>query len=759
MTLKKFIILGLTLFTCAGPSALHGAGTRIETMPPGRLDWNASNIPSAVFPLGEFRIRWDTSSGKLSVHSADRPDKELWSHPEGTAFIGAAVGEAEIDYFRGFIAVVDRLEHRYARQAVQSMRMEGGRLVLLGCLGAEHACLPYKMEFETHGAKQLGFNVQVDDEQVNRTFLYTHSEPDEAVWGFGEQFSAVDFKGRKLSTLVTEKGFGRGMEPVTSYLDGKYPSHNVSGDWFSSYAPVPHYISSSMRSIFMRNYEYISYDLTQAGLIITDVFTNAISGTIINGDTPVDLIREYTEFSGRMRALPDWALRGAIVGMQGGTDKVRHVYRELKKRNTPVSAFWLQDWQGQRSMSKVHKRLWWNWCLDEERYPDWSDMVKEFESDGVRVMGYINPFFVTDIDAGPTHDRNMFREADRLGYLVRTRDGQTYRFDNSGFFSGLLDLTNPEARSWMKKIIREELIDVGLSGWMADFGEAIPMDVVLQSGETGWTYHNRFPEDWAQLNREAITEAGREDDMVFFMRAGFRRTPAHATLFWAGDQVMSWDHYDGLKSALFAVLNSGLSGYSFNHSDIGGYAAFTIPAEHMNVNRTRELYYRWMEVNALTGTFRTHEGATPLASLQFYDDEESYRYFDYYAKLYNSLFFYRRQLAMEAGKTGLPVIRHMFVHYPELKATWKLDSGQFMLGAEFIVAPVLEPGRATADVYLPGGDWVNALSGKVVQVAGTGELIVTPAPLGKPAIFYREGSVTGEQFRQSMDKLQLEHRP
>jgi alpha-glucosidase len=755
MSPKSFALIVVTFLSCTQPASLYAAGTVVETMAPGKLIWDADALPSAKYQLGPFHVTWSSDTGKLAVVDGERPGKELWSNVPGSAFIGAATGNAEIDYFRGFTALVDRLSDRYASQEIHQIRFAGKRLILDGCLGDGQACLPYDMIFEVNGFGHIDFQASLHDDVINRLFLYTRSEPDEAVWGFGEQFSEVNFKGKKLSVLVTEKGFGRGMEPVTSYLDGKYPQHNVTGDWFSSYAPVPHYLTSSMRSVYMRNYEYISYDLTRNGLIITDVFSGHIEGTILAGNSPIELIREYTEYSGRMQALPDWAINGAIIGMQGGTEKVRAVYRELKQRGTPVAAFWLQDWQGQRSMSEVHKRLWWNWSLDKERYPGWHELVADLNADGVRVLGYINPFFVTDIDKGPAHDRNMFREAEALGYLVRDRRGQAYRFDNSGFHSGLLDLTHPGARSWMKEIIRKELIGAGLSGWMADFGEAIPLDVVLHSGETGWTYHNRFPEDWAQLNREAVTEAKAQDEVVFFMRAGFRRTPAYATLFWAGDQVTSWDRHDGLKSSLFAILNSGLSGYSFNHSDIGGYAAFRIPGEHMNVSRNRELYYRWMEVNALTGTFRTHEGATPSATLQFYDDEDSYREFDYYAKLYHSLFFYRQQLAREASRTGLPMVRHLFIHYPEIRETWSLDSGQFMLGSELIVAPVLEPQSNSVEVFLPHGTWVDLWTQQSTVIEVPGQTRVVPAPLGKPAIFYPAGSAVGQQFRKNIENLGL----
>lgn len=134
-------------------------------------------------------------------------------------------------------------------------------------------------------------------------------------------------------------------------------------------------------------------------------------------------------------------------------------------------------------------------------------------------------------------------------------------------------------------------------------------------GEDPISAHNRYPELWAQINREFVEEwkskcvgKGKEDPeeaLVFFMRAGFRNSPKWGMLFWEGDQMVSWQANDGIKSAVTGLLSSGLSGYAFNHSDIGGYCAVNLP--FINYTRSEELLLRWMELNAFTTVFRTHE--------------------------------------------------------------------------------------------------------------------------------------------------------
>ena len=73
----------------------------------------------------------------------------------------------------------------------------------------------------------------------------------------------------------------------------------------------------------------------------------------------------------------------------------------------------------------------------------------------------------------------------------------------------------------LSDVIKRNMIDLGLSGWMADFSEFLPPDGVFSSGENGRDLHNLWPVLWAKLNREVVEETGNLGDIMFFMRAGF----------------------------------------------------------------------------------------------------------------------------------------------------------------------------------------------------------------------------------------------
>jgi alpha-glucosidase len=348
----------------------------------------------------------------------------------------------------------------------------------------------------------------------------------------------------------------------------------------------------------------------------------------------------------------------------------------------------------------------------------------------------------------PGHDR-QFREAAQAGYLVKHADGTPYLFQNRGFASGMVDLSNPQACAWVKAIIKDELIARGgASGWMADFGEALPFDAALFGGADPAVWHNRYAVRWSEINREAITEVGR-DDLVFFNRSAFTRTPASSTLLWLSDQLQTWDEFDGLKTAVTGLLSGGVSGFSLLHSDVGGYNAMVLKVGDDRVpipvmGRSKELLMRWAELNAFTCVLRTHEGNNPFISAQFDQDAETLAHFARVAKIYRALGFYRKALVDEAARTGHPVVRHPFLEFPDDPNTYDLKY-QFMFGAELMVAPVLDPGLASVGLYLPAGAWVNVWTGRLTEVHA-GQWVKSPAPLGRPAVFYRRGSAVGERL-------------
>jgi alpha-glucosidase len=369
----------------------------------------------------------------------------------------------------------------------------------------------------------------------------------------------------------------------------------------------------------------------------------------------------------------------------------------------------------------------WNWVYDRERYPELPRLVEELHREGVRFLGYLNPFLAVE--------RELYREASARGYCVRDAEGRDLLVTVTTFPAALLDLSNPEAVAWIKRVIRENLLGIGLDGWMADYGEYLPPGARLASGESWERLHNLYPVLWARANREAIREAGRERDVVFFLRAGFTGSSAQAPLFWAGDQLVNWGRGDGLPTVIPAALSLGLQGVGQHHSDIGGFTSLAW------VRRGKELFLRWAEQAAFSPLMRTHEGNRPGSQWQFHSDADTLRLLARATEVFARLKPYRLQALAEYQDSGLPLMRHPYLHYEEDPTLHRL-AYQYLLGRDLLVAPVLRPRARSWRVYLPADSWVHLWSGEALPPGWHR----VPAPLGFPPVFYREVSSFRRDF-------------
>lgn len=730
-----------------GAGAYYAMNTALDLYAQRQIQGDLFNtLEKQRISLGQFLVQWDGSS--LKVTHALAPERTLFSTLPDQGFIAAAIGEETVTHSRGSFSITDQRFNTCRDQTLKQVVHNGGYALFQGklrCAGGGQ--VPYELAFALKSNSQLGFSIKVQDPRYNRLYFTYASEPDERFFGFGEQFSKLDLKGSRLPIFVQEQGIGRGLQPLTF---GANTVAGAGGSWDSTSISVPHYITSKMRSMMLENSEYMVFDLRKKDRVHVQLFSGEMHGQILYGDTPTQLIKAYTHFIGHMRGLPAWLTRGAVVGMQGGTQKVREVWDKLKAMGTPISAFWLQDWVGQRNTS-FGKQLWWNWELDQQRYPDFKSLTTDLKASGIRTMGYLNPFLV-DASRKPGVQRNLYQEALEKGYFVRNDEGEPYLLQQTDFKAGLIDFTNQDATRWLMDVVQKNLIDQGFSGWMADFGEGLPYDARMYSGSSGKVNHNLYPVMWAVFNRNLIDQQENPEEYVFFTRSGFTGSPYFSSLFWTGDQLVSWDDKDGIKTAVMGLLSSGFSGFSFNHPDIGGYTTIKNPLQ--SYTRSKELLLRWMELSAFTTVFRTHEGNRPEDNVQFYSDDETLKQFDRMAKVYRAWGFYRSQLILEASRTGLPVVRHMFLQFPQDPKVLDITYQQYMVGRDLLFAPVLNPGQQEVNVYLPAGTWTEVWTGQVFQ-STEGQEVTVKAPPGYPAVFYPAGSRVGEKFRANLSKLNL----
>lgn len=717
--------------------------------------------PQAVALVGAHRV------GAFDVSVSGNSSLSVRHDAEGQRVLFATAQGSPLELGRASLEVEDRQgsfsAHETVTQSCRDARLDaayGGPsgLELRGHFAdADAVCgtIGFSVSFCEVAPGQLRFEVRSTDQTFNLVTLRVLSEANERIYGMGEQAprDTLNLKGRAIEVIAQEGGVGRGHVPITPAVNLASPGSG--GNEGSAYYAAPHYLTNLNRSLFLENTEYAVFDFRSADVSALRSFSPVMVGRVLQGSSPLQLIERFTAYAGRMPALPDWVNQGAIVALAKTPEDSLKIVDALRARGVEIAGVWNQTWSG-ISKTFIGEQVLWNWIQNPNSRPGWDGYTAALQTRGIRTLCYVNSMFRDVPPEAGSLRRNLFQEGLAGNYFVHRTDGSVYLLPITAFDVGLLDLTNADARRWMKNIIREEMMDnAHCSGWMADFAEALPFDAVLASGETAQSYHNDYPVQWAKLNREAIEEAGRLGDVMFFNRSGHTRTPSYSTLLWQGDQLTTWDKYDGLVNALRELIGGGLSGIALNHSDTGGYTSLS--RYGLGYSREPEQLKRWTEMNAFTAVLRTHEGNQPAENAQVYSDASAMDHFARFTKVYKALAFYRRALSTEATQRGLPLVRHLMLHYPEDARAHQVDN-EFLLGSEILVAPI-ENKCWTApfcpydkNVYLPKGRWVHLWTGKVYGDATRGKDVTVKAPIGEPAVFYREGSSVGRTFVANLQK-------
>jgi len=263
----------------------------------------------------------------------------------------------------------------------------------------------------------------------------------------------------------------------------------------------------------------------------------------------------------------------------------------------------------------------------------------------------------------------------------------------------MVDFTNPAAREWFAGKVRT-LLDSGVDAIKTDFGERVPIDVVWHDGSDPVLMHNYYTFLYNKTVFDEVVRARGEGEAVLFARSatvGGQQFPVH----WGGDCESS---YQSMAESLRGGLSLGLGGFGFWSHDIGGFEGTPSAA----------LFKRWTAFGLLSSHSRLHGSESYRVPWAF--DDEAVDVTREFAELKNRLMPYLWGCAVEAHRSGIPVMRAMLLEFPDDRTTSQLDR-QYMLGPNLLVAPVFDD-EGDVEFYVPAGRWVGFLDGQVVEGPG-----------------------------------------
>ncbi len=572
-----------------------------------------------------------------------------------------------------------------------------------------------KVEFSPAGGSIL--KAEVSSPKGNSVRLIFRCRDIDHFLGFGAQTYLTDQKGEAFNIWVSEEGIRKIMESDTN------PLWFVVGSRHTSYYPLPYFydpagfgflVDTSYRSKFNlckgdENHWSVEVDATTFDLYF------------IVGKTPKEVIEEYTTLTGKPILPQRWYFSpwNDAIGGKGNVEQVANI---LRSNGIPSTAIWTEDWGGEATRDGDLYRFVYNWDVGRDLYPDFETMVTWLHKEGFHFLVYFNSFLDPNSRVWNEVPGNFF---------VMGKEEKPYNiFLPSLTWGGLLDLTNQDAWNWAEEKMLDA-IKLGVNGWMADYGEWLPYDSMSSKGP-GSYYHNLYPLLWHSLNRDVMDKYTERKNFVYFTRSGYIGDQALTPVYWPGDQSTDFSIDDGFPTAIAVGINVGWSGTVMYGSDIAGYMSIGNPPSD------KELFLRWTEFGAFSPVMRTHHGYLAFANWNFHRDNYTLQWYKFYAIWHQRLFPYLYSEAISAGAEGIPLIRHMYMEFPEDQNTISLQT-QYMLGPFLLVAPVEERGAVHKITYFPRGRWYNFWDGSVIE--SKGQWLEVNAPLERIPVYVREGGI------------------
>lgn len=486
----------------------------------------------------------------------------------------------------------------------------------------------------------------------------------ECIYGLGERFTPFVKNGQVVDTWNDDGG-------TASQI---------------SYKNIPFYLSSRGYGVFVNHPEKVSFEVASEKVqrVGFSVPGERLEYYVISGPTPAKVLERYTAMTGRPALPPQWSF-GLWLTTSFLTDydeeTVTGIVQGMQERDLPLHVFHFDCFW----MKGLH---WIDLEWDPDVFPQPEEMLKRLKALGLKICVWINPYIA--------QRSKLFHEAAMRGYLLKTPEGNIFQSDRWQAGIGFIDFTNPDACDWYKELLAK-LVDMGVDSFKTDFGEEIPTDVVYHNHADPIKMHNYYTLLYNKVVFEVLQKKLGEGEAVLFARSatvGGQQFPVH----WGGDCSAT---FESMAESLRGGLSLGLSGFGFWSHDMGGFQNTASP----------DVYKRWIAFGCLSSHSRLH-GSESYRVPWLYD-EESVDVLRYFTKMKCRLMPYLFQKAVEAHTLGLPVMRAMYLEFPDDPGCRYLDR-QYMLGDALMVAPVMDA-QGQVEYFLPNGKWTDFVTGETKQ--------------------------------------------
>ncbi|QHE51800.1 TIM-barrel domain-containing protein [Pontibacillus sp. HMF3514] len=547
--------------------------------------------------------------------------------------------------------------------------------------------------------------LQNEDGFVHQVCWNFHSPLEERFFGLGERYHKLEYRGDEIDCYV-------------------YNQYRDQGS--RTYIPVPFYISSEGYGLHLKTEHYSVFDFAHHFSDRLHIRCDIASSTLNQKfnlfiGNPKQVVASFTEETGEAVLPPVWAFGPWMSSNNWDRDSiVREQVKQTNDLQIPSTVLVMEQWSDEATYyifndaeyevkpgNEVHR-------YDDYHFPKWGrwpdpkGLMEYLHDNGLKAILWqipIQKYLNRQHHPQKDNDEAFMIEQ---GYTVKDEDGNPYRMPEGWFKESLLmDFTNPNGSKWWFDK-RKYLLDIGVDGFKTDGGEFVfGRNTTFYNGSTGHDMRNQYPNDYIEAYYRFATDY-HNGDALTFSRAGYtgaQTIPAH----WAGDERST---FDAFRNSLIAGLSSGISGISMWGWDLAGFNG-DIP--------TVELFIRSAQMAAFCPIMQYHaeskaefnQDRTPWNIADRTGDERAISGYRYYANLRMNLLPYIYEQARKATRTGVPLMKSLFMEYPDDTKVYDIFD-QYFFGENLMVAPIIQEGAEEREVYFPEGEWIHLFTNESI---------------------------------------------
>ncbi|HXB19922.1 MAG TPA: glycoside hydrolase family 31 protein [Candidatus Solibacter sp.] len=448
------------------------------------------------------------------------------------------------------------------------------------------------------------------------------------------------------------------------------------------------------------------------------------------GPDPKKVLTSFAELTGKPPLPPLWTL-----GYQQSRysyypePTVRALAQMFRQKKIPADVIYLDiDYQ----------EAYRPFTINRQYFPTFEKMIQDLRNDGFSTV------VITDLHIAKVPGYKPYDEGLAADHFVKNPDGTTYVGRVWPGDSVFPDFTLSSARQWWGTLYKD-FASIGIRGFWNDMNEpaifdrddkTMPLATEHRLDDGNRVDHRAVHNVFGMLNSRATYEGLLKlqlNERPFVLtRATYAGGQRYAAT-WTGDNSSTWNH---LRMAVPTLLNLGISGSPLAGTDVGGF----------NGNPTPELLTRWTALAAFTPIFRNHAIKGSANREPWVDGPEHEQWRKELIEQRYRMLPYIYTLAEEASRTGLPMMRPLFLEFPQEE--WLSgNQDEFLLGPYLLVAPKVWEMALSYDVRLPSGEWYDYWTGEKVT-GGPAHARPAGTPASKPnelPVYVRAGAIIPHQ--------------